>query len=62
MGMCMCTGEDCPAKDLCYRHTREPNPYRQAYFDKPPFYYGEIVVNEPPVKCDYFVRNDNEKD
>lgn len=28
----MCVGTDCPMKNNCYRHTANPNEYRQSYF------------------------------
>lgn len=41
----MCSGEGCPAKDLCYRYTAKPNQYRQSYFIDPPYKDDE---------CDHF--------
>lgn len=32
----MCTGESCPRKEFCYRHTARANEYRQSYFCKVP--------------------------
>ena len=45
----MCTGEDCPLKDTCYRHTAPASEYRQSYFFKPP---SKIVDDE--FECDYY--------
>ena len=33
----MCSGEDCPLKESCYRFTAESNEFRQSYFLTPPF-------------------------
>lgn len=33
----MCKGGGCELKELCYRYTAEPNPYRQTYFGCPPY-------------------------
>jgi len=27
----LCTNTDCPLKEVCYRQTAVPNPYRQSY-------------------------------
>ena len=32
----MCTGENCPMKESCYRHTAKASPHWQAYFVVPP--------------------------
>lgn len=48
----MCEGTGCPEKQMCYRHTAIPNPFRQSYFMKPP------VVND---KCDHFTPNGREE-
>lgn len=40
----MCSGEECPAKESCYRFTAEPS-YRQSYFLNPPMKDG---------KCDHY--------
>lgn len=39
----MCTGENCPVKNKCYRHTASPN-VRQAYFLFPPFREGKCEM------------------
>ncbi len=31
----MCSGESCPRRDRCWRHTAKPDS-RQSYFAKPP--------------------------
>lgn len=33
----MCVGTDCPMKNNCYRHTANPNEYRQSYFIDVPY-------------------------
>ena len=47
----MCSGEKCPLKQMCYRHTAKPNEFRQAYFMEPPVSEGE---------CEHFWRDDRE--
>ena len=42
----MCSGEKCPLKQICYRHTAKPSNY-QSYFMKPPVLGGT---------CEYFWR------
>ena len=45
----MCEGKECPIKETCYRHTADPNPYRQSYF-------MEIPYNLKEGKCDHFMK------
>ena len=40
----MCSGERCPLKQICYRHTAKPSNY-QSYFVKAPVLGGT---------CEYF--------
>ena len=47
----MCFGDNCPAKELCYRYTAKADEY-QSYFANPPFnnnkcefFWGEQSVN-----------------
>jgi len=40
----MCTGENCPLKEKCYRFKAKPSSY-QAFFSDPPVTNGE---------CEYF--------
>jgi hypothetical protein len=44
----MCSGDNCPAKETCYRFTAIPNEWRQSYF------------MEAPIKgdntCEYFMK------
>lgn len=40
----MCSGEGCPAKDGCYRHTAEPNGLMQSYFVDPPIEDGKCEM------------------
>ena len=44
----MCSGEKCPLKQICYRHTAKPSNY-QSYFLKPPVLGGT---------CEYFWRDE----
>ena len=44
----MCTGERCPLKQICYRHTATPSE-RQSYFGQPPVLGGT---------CEYFLRDE----
>ena len=32
----MCSGNDCPVKETCYRFTAKPSDFRQSYFFQPP--------------------------
>lgn len=41
----MCKGEDCYARETCYRYIAEANPYYQAYFLNAPLKDGE---------CEYY--------
>ena len=41
----MCSGENCPAKEKCYRYTAKPSQFRQSYFTEPPIKNG---------KCDHY--------
>ena len=42
----MCSGERCPLKQICYRHTAKPSE-RQSYFAQAPVLAGA---------CEYFWR------
>ena len=33
----MCSGDNCPIRQNCYRFKAEPSKYGQSYFVKPPF-------------------------
>lgn len=33
----ICTGEDCPVKEKCYRFTAPVGEVKQSYFFQPPF-------------------------
>ena len=46
----MCSGDGCPMKEKCYRHTAPVSEYRQAYFVKPPI--------QEDNTCEYFWDND----
>ena len=45
----MCSGKDCPVKEMCYRHTATPNEFRQSYFLSPPG-----VLKDGKFKCDMY--------
>lgn len=47
----MCTGEECPKKQMCYRHTAKASDY-QSYFMTPPIKDGQ---------CDHYWDNENYK-
>lgn len=53
----MCSGEKCPLKQICYRHTAKPSDY-QSYFTKAPVLGGtcEYFWREEPEKCKYVKR------
>lgn len=42
----MCTNQDCPSKDTCYRFTASPNVWRQSYMEFKP----EVDSNQ----CKYY--------
>ena len=44
----MCNGDNCPLKETCYRYLATPNPYRQSFFETPPY-------NEQDKDCEYFI-------
>ena len=33
----MCSGQNCPLKETCYRYKATPSKFRQSYFMNPPF-------------------------
>lgn len=41
----MCSGENCPHKEQCYRFTAKPSEFSQSYFVEPPIKDG---------KCDHY--------
>ena len=47
----MCTGEGCPFKDTCYRHTAPESLVWQSYFFEPPIIKGEEIT------CEYYWEN-----
>ena len=49
----MCSGENCPLKNSCYRFTAKPSEYRQAYFMQVPY-------NHEEKKCDHYWGNKEE--
>lgn len=51
MDIMMCSGEDCPFKETCYRYTAPANEYRQSYFTEPP------LVKDEELSCDHYWEN-----
>ena len=47
-----CKGEQCPKKQMCYRHTAKASDY-QSYFMTPPMKEDDT--------CDYYWDNENYK-
>jgi hypothetical protein len=45
----MCTGKECPKKQMCYRHTAKASDY-QSFFMNPPI--------KKDGTCDYFWDNE----
>lgn len=59
MGICMCPGITtggvvCPHKETCYRHTRTPNEYCQAWWCNPPL---DIATGG----CEYYIFDERVK-
>ena len=46
----MCEGIGCDIREQCYRHTAEPNPYRQTYYAVPP--------KDEDGNCNEFIANE----
>jgi hypothetical protein len=46
----MCSGEGCPAKGRCYRHTAKVSDLRQSWFAVPPW-------NPETYSCEHFWQN-----
>jgi len=44
----MCSGKNCPLKDLCYRFTAKKSAFMQSFFVEPPIKDG---------KCEYYWSN-----
>jgi hypothetical protein len=44
MDITMCTGEGCPAKEECLRHTAKANELGQSYFLDPPIKDGKCEM------------------
>lgn len=48
----MCSGNNCPIKEDCYRYTALANPYWQSFFTTAPF-------NESTNQCsEFYLRKD----
>lgn len=47
----MCSGEDCPMKERCYKFTAHKNNWRQSFFLNPP-------IKEDKT-CDHFWDNNS---
>lgn len=46
----MCTGENCPRKETCWRFTAPPTPIMQSYFQTPPISHD--------ATCDWYWEDD----
>lgn len=46
----MCTGENCPLKETCYRYTAFPNQWGQSY-------YVNVPYNEEKKECEEYREN-----
>jgi hypothetical protein len=44
--MSICTGNDCPLKDSCYRYKAKAGEYMQSYIEAP--------YNVEEAKCDFY--------
>ena len=49
----MCTNEEYPLKQKCFRYTAKPSEYRQSYADFEP------IVEDGKVSCGWFWDNKN---
>ncbi len=49
----MCSGEQCPLAEACYRHTAPPSKHSQAYFGEPPYDHKYEV-------CPHFIPNNSQ--
>ena len=52
----MCSGQHCPLREDCYRHTAKPNKHRQSYFKNPPVIITE-KDGEEVGECDHQWKN-----
>jgi hypothetical protein len=54
----MCSGERCPLKQICYRHTAKPSEH-QSYFAESPVLEGtcEYFLKSEPTKWQYIDGN-----
>ena len=50
----MCSGQDCPLKETCYRFTATPNEFSQSYFLNAPY-------NKETKTCEYEWKKDIKK-
>lgn len=50
----MCTGDDCPMKDTCYRFTANANEFMQSYFMNAP-------IKEDKTCDHYWLNKDDNK-
>ena len=46
----MCSGQDCPLKEKCYRYTAPKSEFWQSWF-------GNVPYNHEKEKCEYFWDN-----
>lgn len=51
----LCTNDDCPLKDSCYRHTAKPDPIWQSYahFEPKMKFHDRDGYSEMDFVCDY---------
>ena len=56
-----CGGNGCPLADTCYRQTKPPHPYLQAYFVTPPFFNNtcEMYIKDETINSGF---GDNHKE
>ena len=54
MDITMCSGQDCPLRETCYRFTATPSEFRQSYFLNIPY-------NEETKTCEYEWKKDIKK-
>ena len=48
----LCSGQDCPLKETCYRYKATPSKYRQSYFTEAPY-------DKEKEECDHYWTDKN---
>jgi len=56
--ICMCSGEECPIKDSCYRFTAKPDEIAQSYFTGVPWEGKECKYFMPRVSIETLTLED----